>query len=91
MVGAMQGDRAGQWGAVVTQGVDDYHRGDHFHLTRLAFELHFQNIPDGVRLNVCVPEGVAAGRVILGTLHLSDGRFMAPKKNGTWEWRRIAR
>jgi len=78
-------------GATVTQGVDDYHRGDHFTLTRIAFEMYFQNVPDGVRLDVDTPGGTMKGKVALGRLFLSDGRYMKPNKNGTWKWGKIAR
>jgi len=79
-------------GGTVTRGIDDYHRGDHFWLMRIACELRFGNIPDGVRFKFTMRDNRAmTGRVALGRLFLDDGRYMKPANNGTWEWGKVVR
>ena len=80
------------YGATVTRGVGDYHRGDHFWMNRLAFEICFENIPDGVRFRFETSTGaVIEGKVALGRLFLDDGRYMKVRNNGAWKWGKIVR
>jgi hypothetical protein len=80
------------YGGTVTQGVDDYHRGDHFWIKRIAFEMYFGNIPDGVRFRFETSTGaIINGRIALGRLFLDDGRYMKVQKGGAWKWGKIAR
>ena len=80
------------YGGTVTQGVDDYHCGDHFWINRIAFELAFGNIPDGVRFRFeTSTHREIEGKVVLGRLFLDDGRYMKVRKSGAWKWGKIAR
>ena len=80
-------------GATVIRGAEDYHRGDHFSLMRLAYEFKFGNVPDGVCFDIAIsPDKAIGAEIILGTLHREDGWFMKVGGRGNmWKWRTIAR